>query len=107
MNNPSENLSTLATLVDFIGTLLIGVGAGRAFVGYLRQGNSPPAVAKQQYGLAADLISALSFKTGAGLIRSLTVVNWPQFYLFLAIVALRFFLSQALKRQNTAAQDKV
>lgn len=102
MPNPYVSLSAWATGVDFIGTLLIALSAGRTLVGYLRHGHNPPAVARQQYGLAADLVWALSFKTAAGLIRSLTVVSWSQFYGFLAILTLRFFLGQALKWQKPA-----
>ncbi|UHG93086.1 DUF1622 domain-containing protein [Spirosoma oryzicola] len=91
-------LSVIATLVDFVGSLLIGLSAGRTLFRYLLSGHSARVVSGLQYRLAADLVTALSFKSGAGIIRTLTVTDWSHFALLLAIISLRFFLGQIFSR---------
>ena len=90
-------LTTLAILVDFAGTILVVVGSIRTLSEFLRKGKSDTIVRQLQRSLAVDLVTALSIKSGAGLIRTLTVTGWTQFGLVLAIIALRFFLGQTLK----------
>ncbi len=90
-------LTTLALLVDFAGTTLVVVGSIRTLLGFSRKGKSDELVGQLQRRLAVDLVTALSIKSGAGLIRTLTVTSWTQFGLVLAIIALRFFLGQTLK----------
>lgn len=92
----AQTLGLLATVVDFIGTLLIGGSALGVIVRFLRRSTAPADALRGK--LAIDLVTALSFKSGAGIIRSLTVVSWSQFLLVLSIISLRFFLGQALKR---------
>lgn len=92
------HLSMLATLVDFVGTLLIGISASRTVVRYVRSGGASSVVTSLQYRIAADLVTALSFKSGAGIIRTLTVTDWSHFFLLLAIISLRFFLGQVFSR---------
>ncbi|MDB5240893.1 MAG: hypothetical protein JWP57_1518 [Spirosoma sp.] len=91
-------LSLQATLVDFAGTLLIGLSAARTVGRYVLAGHLPGVMTKLQYRLAADLVIALSFKSGAGIIRTLTVADWSHFMFLLAIISLRFFLGQAFSR---------
>ncbi|ADB42887.1 DUF1622 domain-containing protein [Spirosoma linguale] len=90
--------SLLATIVDFTGTLLIGLGASRALVRYLRARGVGGAVNGIQRSLAADLVTALSVKSGAGIIRTIVVADWTHFLLVLAIIGLRFFLGQTFSR---------
>ena len=90
--------SLLATIVDFTGTLLIGLGASRALVRYLRARGVGGAVNGIQRALAADLVTALSVKSGAGIIRTIVVADWTHFLLVLAIIRLRFFLGQTFSR---------
>lgn len=92
------HLSVLATVVDFLGTLLIGIGAVRTLIRYLRANDAPKLINSIQQSLAADLVTALSFKSGAGIIRTLTVADWSHFLLILAIIGLRFFLGQTFSR---------
>lgn len=93
-------LSGCATLVDFAGSILIGIAVIQVLTSYVLKGGSAEKVTKLQKQLAAYLVLALSFKTGAGLIRSINVATWHQFLPFLSIVALRFFLGQVLKKTN-------
>ena len=94
----AQTLSLLATVVDFMGTLLIARSVFRVLFRFFRQLAAPAVVDELRSKLAADLVTALSFKSGAGIIRTLTVVSWSQFLLVLSIISLRFFLGQALKR---------
>lgn len=90
-------ISQVASLVDFAGTLLIAVSVGRTVIRFVRAGGSPTVVDQLRFSIAADLVTALSLKSGAGIIRTLTVATWPQFLMVLTIIALRFFLGQTLK----------
>ena len=94
----AQTLGLLATVVDFIGTLLIGGSALGVTIRFFRRSAAPAAADALRGKLAIDLVTALSFKSGAGIIRTLTVVSWSQFLLVLSIISLRFFLGQALKR---------
>ena len=94
----AQTLSLLATVVDFMGTLLIARSVFSVLFRFFRQLAAPAVVDVLRSKLAADLVTALSFKSGAGIIRTLTVVSWSQFLLVLSIISLRFFLGQALKR---------
>lgn len=98
MFNELLSLTGLATLVDFAGTVLIGYRAARTLIRYVASGGSAGIIVGLQYRLAADLITALSFKSGAGIIRTLTVSDWSHFGLLLAIISLRFFLGQTFSR---------
>ncbi|NKQ94620.1 DUF1622 domain-containing protein, partial len=69
------HVSILATVVDFLGTLLIGIGAVRTLIRYLRANDVPTVINRIHQSLAADLVTALSFKSGAGIIRTLTVAD--------------------------------
>jgi len=92
-------LSLLATLVDFGGTLvLIAVTLG-CLRDYVRKWGAPAVLAPLQLRLAEGLVFALSFKTGAGVIRTVTVGSFRAFVSLLLIVALRFFLGYVLKAQ--------
>lgn len=90
-------LPLLATLVDFGGTLVVLVAVLSCLRDYLRGPATPRAVDDARLRLASGLVLALSFKTGAGLIRTITVGSWRQFLGLLFIVALRFFLGRVLK----------
>ena len=100
MLNEWISFSKIALLIDFAGSLLVALSAGRVVFRYVLAGGSLPAADQLRLSLATDLVTALSFKTGAGIIRTLTVASWPQFLLLLAIISLRFFLGQVLKRQH-------
>jgi len=98
MLNDWISLSKVALLIDFAGSLLVAFSAGRVVAQYVLRGGTALAANRLRLDLATDLVTALSFKTGAGIIRTLTVVGWSQFLLLLAIISLRFFLGQVLKR---------
>lgn len=93
-------LSLLATLVDFGGTLVVLVTAAACLWHYLRTGGAPPLLDTLRLRLADGLVLALSFKTGAGVIRTITVGTFRQFLTLLFIVALRFLLGRVLKSQK-------
>ena len=65
-------ITMLATLVDFVGTPLIGISASRTVV---RSGGTSGVITSLQYRVATDLLTALPFKSGAGIIRTLTVTD--------------------------------
>jgi len=92
-------LSLLATLVDFGGTLVVLVTAAACLRGFLRAGGAPDVLDPLRLRLAEGLVLALSFKTGAGVIRTITVGTFKQFAALLFIIALRFFLGRVLKAQ--------
>lgn len=93
------SLSLLATLVDFGGTLVVLATALGCLYGFLRNGGTPPVLDPLRLRLAEGLVLALSFKTGAGVIRTITVGSFRQFAALLFIVALRFFLGRVLKSE--------
>ena len=72
---------------------------------FLRSSAASTGAAELRLKLAADLVTALSFKSGAGIIRTLTVESCSQFLLVLSIISLRFFLGLALKRVNSPPVD--
>lgn len=92
-------LSLLATLVDFGGTLVVLATALSCLRAFLRAWGSPSVLDPLRLRLADGLVLALSFKTGAGLIRTITVGSLHQFAGLLLIVALRFFLGRVLKAE--------
>lgn len=93
-------LSLLATLVDFGGTLVVLVTALGCLWAYLRAEGASAVLDPLRLRLAEGLVLALSFKTGAGVIRTITVGSFHQFAALLFIVALRFFLGRVLKAQS-------
>lgn len=94
----AQTLGLLATVVDFMGSLLIAGSALRTLLRFVGRAAVPAVAHKLRVELAAALVTALSFKSGAGIIRTLTVGSWTQFWFVLSIIGLRFFLEQALKR---------
>ena len=98
------HLPLLATLVDFCGSVLIGVAAARCLWDFLHAGGGPADAEALRLRLAQALVSALSFKTGAGLIRTSTVTTLAQFRGLVVIVALRFLLGRVLKGQLARRQ---
>ena len=97
-------LSLMASLVDFCGTLVIIVTAVICLWGYLRVAGAETSLDPLRLRLAEGLILALSFKAGAGLIRTITVGTFHQFGAMLLVVALRFFLGYFLKAQLRVRQ---
>ncbi len=92
-------LSLLATLVDFGGTLVILCVALICLGLYLCAAGSPRVLDGLRLRLADGLVLALSFKTGAGLIRTISIGTFRQLSGLLMIIALRFFLGFVLKAQ--------
>ena len=92
-------LSLLATLVDFGGTLVILAAVTVCLRDFLRVGGSPTVLDPLRLRLAEGLVLALSFKTGAGVLRTITVGSFKQFAALLLIIALRFFLGRVLKAE--------
>jgi uncharacterized membrane protein len=92
-------LSLLATLVDFGGTLVVAAVALACLRDFLRAGGAPAVLDPLRLRLAEGLVLALSFKTGAGVIRTVTVGTFKQFAALLLIIALRFFLGRVLKAE--------
>lgn len=92
-------LSLLATLVDFGGTLVVLATVLTCLRDFFRTGGAPAWLDPLRLRLAQGLVLALSFKTGAGLIRTITVGSFRQFAALVFIVALRFFLKRVLKGQ--------
>lgn len=93
-------LSLLATLVDFGGTLVVLVTALACLRDYLRTGGAPARLDALRLRLADGLVLALSFKTGAGVLRTITVGSGRQFLGLLFVIALRFFLGRVLKNEG-------
>ena len=98
----AQLLSLLATCVDFGGSLVVFVSALLCLRDALRCRLAPECVDDLRLRLADGLVFALSFKTGAGLIRTITIGSWRQFASLLVIVSLRFFLGRVLKAQANA-----
>lgn len=96
---PPSLLALIATLVDFCGTLVIGTTVLLCLHDYLRRNGSPNTADALRLRLAQGLVTALSFKTGAGLIRTTTVTTLIQFKGLVVIIALRFLLGRVLKGQ--------
>lgn len=93
-------LSLLATLVDFAGSLVV-VAAALACLRRVPAALADPyRLDALRLRLAEGLILSLSFKTGAGLIRTITVGSWRGFAGLLLVIALRFFLGRALKAET-------
>lgn len=96
-------LSLTATLVDFGGTLVVLAAALICLRGFLRTGGAAQGLDDLRLRLAQGLV--LSFKTGAGLIRTITVGSFRQFMGLVFIVALRFFLGRVFKNQLARRAD--
>lgn len=94
-----EAVSLLALGVDFCGTLVVLAMALFCLRDFLRAGGRPAVLDPLRLRLAEGLVLALSFKTGAGVLRTITVGSFRQFTGLLLIVALRFFLGRVLKGQ--------
>jgi uncharacterized membrane protein len=92
-------LSLLATLVDFGGTLVVLATALACLRGFVRAWGTPSVLDPLRLRLADGLVLALSFKTGAGVIRTITVGSLHQFAALFFIIALRFFLARVLKAE--------
>ena len=99
-------LPLLATLVDFGGTLIVASVVLFSLRDYLRRPTAPTVVDDVRQRLASGLVFALSFKTGAGLIRTISIGTWRQFLGFFFILALRFFLGRVLKAKGRRRPDK-
>ena len=93
-------LSLLATLVDFGGSLVVLAVALGCLLGYGRGRGAPAELDPLRLRLADGLVLALSFKTGAGVLRTITVGTFHQLAGLLFIIALRFFLGRALKAET-------
>lgn len=102
-----EAVSLLALGVDFCGTLVVLATALLCLRDYLRAGGSPAVLDPLRLRLAEGLVLALSFKTGAGVLRTITVGSFRQFTGLLLIVALRFFLGTVLKGQLARRATKI
>lgn len=92
-------LPLLALLVDSAGTVVILAVALSVLRDYLGRNATPHTVDALHLRLAQGLVLALSFKTGAGIIRTATVTDLSHLKTLAAIIALRFFLGRALKGQ--------
>ena len=97
-------MSLLAALVDFGGTLIVLISALACLRDYLRARGAPVRLDALRIRLAQGLVFALSFKTGAGLIRTIIVGEsaghvWHRLGTVFFIIALRFFLGRALKAE--------
>lgn len=92
-------LSLLALGVDFCGTLVVLATALFCLRDYLWAAGRPAVLDPVRLRLAEGLVLALSFKTGAGVLRTISVGSFRQFVGLLLIVALRFFLGRVLKSQ--------
>lgn len=92
-------LTLLATLVDFCGTVVIFVGALACLRDYARGANASARTDDLRLRLAQSLVTALTFKTGACLIRTSTIATLAQLKGVLVIIALRFLLGRVLKGQ--------
>jgi uncharacterized membrane protein len=95
-------LSLLASLVDFSGSLVVAAVASACFLRFLRGVEAVEDLDAIRLRLAAGLVFALSVKTGAGLLRTITAASWHQVGWLLSVVGLRFFLGRVLKRAETA-----
>ena len=99
-----EAVSLVALGVDICGTLVVLATALLCLRDYLRAGGRPGVLDPVRLRLAEGLVLALSFKTGAGVLRTITVGSFRQFTGLLLIVALRFFLGVVLKGQLARRQ---
>ena len=97
MDNEWSWLGLLASLVDVAGSIIIAGSTVRTLIRFLGHVDSAAVTDEAKGRLASDLVTALSFKSGAGLIRTITVGSWSKLLMVVAIISLRFFLGITLK----------
>lgn len=96
-------LTLLAALVDFSGSIVVVIAAISCLWGYLRAAGRTASLDALRLRLAAGLVFALSLKTGAALLHTMTVTTWHAFAGMFFIIALRFFLGRVLKAEAARA----
>lgn len=100
MENEWSWLGLLASLVDVTGSIIIAGSTVRTLLVFLSHVGSAAVADEAKRRLASDLVTALSFKSGAGLIRTITVGSWSKLLMVLAIISLRFFLGKTLRQHS-------
>lgn len=91
-----------AVLIEAAGSLLL-VGFVLTACGVLARGGGPE---RARLLVAEGAILALSFKTGATLLKTLDLPNWERIAAFAAILALRTALKRAFTAERTALGAK-
>jgi uncharacterized membrane protein len=91
-------LPTIALAIDTAGSAVVAVAAARAVGLFFATLGRPERMSEQQRLLASGLVLALTFKSGAGMLRTATVQTWSQLGLVTAIIAIRFALGRVLSR---------
>lgn len=83
-------IHNIAIALDFIGSLTIFWACVKVIVEYLMNGNT------SKLRLTSGILDGLSFKTGAGVLKTLGLVSMSQILWVIAVIALRFFLKKSV-----------
>jgi len=76
--------------LDFIGSLSIFLSCVKVIVDYLIYGTT------SKGRLTAGILDGLSFKTGAGVLKTMGIGSLNQMLWVIAVIALRFFLKKSV-----------
>lgn len=87
---------TIATMIDFAGSLIIAAYVLYATAIALRT----RAVERARLALATGVIFALDVKLGATLLKTLILVSWEQIGMFATIFAIRFLLKRTFSTER-------
>lgn len=97
------SISLWATIIEFLGALLIISYIVLALVTLLRTGN----VHSARLQVAAGVITGLSFKLAGTLLKTIELQTWHQIFMFIAIFALRIILKRFFNwEQNKIQQEQ-
>ncbi|XYD09108.1 DUF1622 domain-containing protein [Methylobacterium sp. NMS12] len=93
-------IRTLATLIEFGGGLFVVFGCGR---GLMRLGiglGSRDSIVAARLSVVDGIVAALGFKMAATLLKTIELRSWDAILMFVAVLALRTFIKQALVREE-------
>lgn len=97
------NFTLWATIIEFIGALLIILYLLAAILALL----SGKSVTEARLIVADGIITGLSFKLAGTLLKTIELHTWQQILMFAAIFALRTVLKRAFVWERTRLQQRV
>lgn len=85
-------LPYIITLLEIMGTIIIGIAAFKSFFNYCKDFSNPP-YEEIKLNLAKGLALALEFKLGAEILKTVLIRSMEEIYILAAIIILRTILT--------------